>query len=394
MYLSRRKKLLNLLHEKYPNIKDGIILLFAGLENEKYSFRQESSFHYLTGINEPGCVYLIRWNSDEILYSPNYGESRSQWTVLNKPKQEVEVRSLGDSILGYWLRSSFQKESYSRLIQDINGNRTAIFSLLDRSNNFYFKSIYLFEKICSELSFKPDCFDISPEVAALRRKKDKHELGLMQKAIDVTCEAQEAVARVIRPGIHEYELQAEVEKIFTINNCKIAFPTIIASGENSTVLHYNSKNKIIKDDDIIIVDIGAEYEYYCADITRTFAATKFCDRQKEIYELVAEVQQYVFEQAKPGIFLNNSEHEDRSLHHIAKSFLNKRGYEKYFVHGIGHFLGLDVHDVGDRKVALSEGDVITIEPGIYISEEHLGVRIEDNYLITNSGCRKLSKRHF
>jgi Xaa-Pro aminopeptidase len=394
VYISRRKKLLSALHEKYPHVRDGIILLFAGLENEKYSFRQESSFHYLTGINEPGYVYLIRWTGEEILYAPNYGESRSQWVALNKPKPEVEVRSLGETIPGYWLRASFQKEYYSQLIQDINESRPTIFSLLDRSNNFYFKSIYLFEKICSELSFNANFFDMSPEVATLRRKKDKHELGLMQKAIDVTCLAQEAIAQIIRPGIHEYELQAEAEKVFTINECKIAFPTIIASGENSTVLHYSSKNRVLKDDDVVIVDIGAEYDYYCADITRTFSVNKFCDRQKEVYGIVSEVQQYISEKAKPGFFLNNPEHEDCSLHHIAKLFLNKRGYDKYFVHGIGHFLGLDVHDVGDRKIALSEGDVITIEPGIYIPDEHLGVRIEDDYLITNSGCRKLSKRHF
>jgi len=222
----------------------------------------------------------------------------------------------------------------------------------------------------------------------MRRKKDAHELKLMKKAVEITLGAHKHISKIISPNLHEYEIQAEVESFFIKNGAKVAFPSIVASGENTTVLHYTSLDK--KLDGMLVVDIGARFNYYCADITRTYSVGgKFSSREKEIYDTVFELKKYVAKIAKPGFFLRNKEEPEKSLHHIAENFLRERGLLKYFVHGIGHFLGLDVHDVGDTKIPLGSGDVFTIEPGIYIKEERIGVRIEDDFVITESGCNVL-----
>lgn len=165
------------------------------------------------------------------------------------------------------------------------------------------------------------------------------------------------------------------------------FPIIVGSGSNSTVLHYTENNNVLEKDDVVVVDIGARYEHYCGDITRTYPVSgKFTKRQKEIYNLVLAVQRYIEGIAKPGMWLSNKEHEDASLHHLAKKFLHEHGgYDSYFVHSLGHYLGLDAHDAGDYTQPLQSGDVITLEPGIYLKEEALGIRIEDNYWIVEDG---------
>jgi Xaa-Pro aminopeptidase len=177
------------------------------------------------------------------------------------------------------------------------------------------------------------------------------------------------------------------------SHARTSFPSIVASGKNGTVLHYNQNSGTVKNGDLVVVDIGAELDNYCADLTRTYPVSgTFTKRQKELYNIVLETQEHIASLAKPGMWLKNKDKVDKSLHHLAVKFLANRGYDKYFPHGIGHFLGLDVHDVGDYSVPLHEGDVITIEPGIYIAAENIGIRIEDNYWITKDGAICLSER--
>jgi len=148
----------------------------------------------------------------------------------------------------------------------------------------------------------------------------------------------------------------------------------------------------MKNDDLVVVDIGAEFEHYCGDITRTYPVSgRFTKRQREIYDIVLECQQYIEMLAKPGMWLSNKDKPEESLNHLAREFFKERGYDQYFLHGLGHFLGLDVHDVGDYSEPLQIGDVITIEPGLYIAQEQLGVRIEDNYWIVEDGVVCLSE---
>jgi Xaa-Pro aminopeptidase len=395
MYQYRRKKLLETITERHPEISHGAILFFAPFENKKYTFRQESSFYYFTGCKEPGAIFSMDLDGVERIFLPNYGGKREKW--VNKVKVEVEVKSMGQPTEGYWLRPGFRKEEHENVIEEIDkivGKDGTIFTLLDEQHDPYFILRYRFEKLFAHLVAKDEnVIDISKIVSLMRRKKDKHELALIQKAVDITCKAHERVAEIVRPGLYEYEVQAEVEKVFTQNNARVAFPSIVASGKNSTVLHYMARDKKLKDGDLVVVDIGAEVDGYCADLTRTFPVSrKFTQRQREIFDLVLAVQEKVVSVARPGMFLRNASEPDRSLQYIAEKFLEERGYKEYFFHGIGHFLGLEVHDVGDLSAPLEEGDVITIEPGIYIPEENLGVRIEDDFVVEGDGTRALSAK--
>jgi Xaa-Pro aminopeptidase len=179
-------------------------------------------------------------------------------------------------------------------------------------------------------------------------------------------------------------MQAALEYVFTEHGATCAYPSIVAGGVRGTILHYDKNNHRLNKGDLVVLDAGARYGYYSADLTRTYPVSgTFTQEQKDLYEIVLATQEIVAEAAKPGVWLFNKDEQEASLHHIGYNFLKKYGYEKYFIHGIGHFLGLDVHDVGDRSELLQEGDVITIEPGIYIPEKNMGIRIEDNYWIVD-----------
>ena len=169
-------------------------------------------------------------------------------------------------------------------------------------------------------------------------------------------------------------------------HCKGCGKEIWWFNEGKTNHPINKKMKMV------LVDIGAQMGHYCADISRTYPVSgRFSARQRELYNIVLETQEYVAEQARPGMWLFNAENKAKSLHHLAEKFLESKGLEKYFPHGIGHFLGLDVHDVGDRQRPLQEGDLFTIEPGLYIPKEGIGIRIEDNYWMVKDGVVCLSE---
>ena len=190
----------------------------------------------------------------------------------------------------------------------------------------------------------------------------------------------------------ECEVQASLEYMMTGAGSRPAFPSIVATGKNATILHYMENNASLQDGQLVVVDIGSVFEGYCSDLTRTYPVSgKFTPRQKELYNLVLDVQKYIADLAKPGMYLRNNNHPDQSLHHLAENYFKKYGYDQYFIHGIGHFLVLDVHDVGAYDQPLQPGDVITIEPGIYLPEESIGVRIEDDYWIVEDGVVCLSE---
>ena len=180
----------------------------------------------------------------------------------------------------------------------------------------------------------------------------------------------------------------------------------MGGGKYGCILHYVDNDREMKAGDLVVVDIGAEHNFYCADLTRTYPVSgKFTKRQREVYNIVLDTQQYIADLAQPGYWLSNKDHPEKSLNHLAKAYLQKRGYDKYFPHGIGHYLGLDVHDVGDYKIdgqwrMLESGMVLTVEPGIYIplgskgvakKWQGIGIRIEDDVLVTKQGYDILSK---
>ena len=226
----------------------------------------------------------------------------------------------------------------------------------------------------------------------MRQTKTADEIDAVFRAIQITRDAQHAAANAIVQGAYESEVQAALEYVMTAHGAKKAFPSIVASGPNSTVLHYTDNNRAMQQGDLVVVDIGASYKQYAADITRTYpVGGVFSPRQKEVYEIVLATQEYIASIAAPGYYLKNAQYPEKSLHHLAKKYLDERGYGDYMPHGIGHYLGLDVHDVGDYTIPLKQGDLFTVEPGIYIAQEQLGIRIEDDYWMTDKGAICLSE---
>jgi Xaa-Pro aminopeptidase len=399
----RVKDLLSMLAQEFPK-QQGAVVLFGALENGKTVFAQESSFYYLTGIKEPGAVAVLNMNGKSTLYVPNHGDTRAAW--VNTPVALVQenakklgfdtITSLGQQAPGYQLYPFSDLKHYDALIKDLEGivaQGGKLFTLKPDTTAEYVEQRWMLERMnAAKPALKAAWEDISDFVAMMRRKKDMGEVEKMYKAVEITILAQGAAAQAISEGIRECEVQASLEYMFTGSGARPAFPSIVGSGKNSTVLHYNVNDQMLKNGQLVVVDIGAQLDGYCADLTRTYPVSgTFTKRQKEVYNIVLECHDYIAGLAKPGIWLNNKEKPEQSLNHLAKKFFEQRGYGKYVVHGIGHFLGIDVHDVGDLSQPLQDGDVFTIEPGLYIPEENLGVRIEDNYWVVKDGVVCLSE---
>ena len=240
----------------------------------------------------------------------------------------------------------------------------------------------------------------------LRAVKTKEEVDVTRVAIDITRKAFERILQFVRPGVMEYEIEAEITHEFLRNRAtRHAYGCIIASGDSARVLHYVENNRECKDGDLLLMDFGAEYGNYNADLTRTIPVNgKFTKRQKEVYNACLAVHNYCASILKPGMnyadYINkvNAEMEKQLLKIglISKADLKNQdpanpAYRKYFYHGIGHHLGLDVHDIGTRNEPVREGMLFTIEPGIYIEEEQMGIRIENNYWLTKAGNVDLFK---
>jgi len=236
------------------------------------------------------------------------------------------------------------------------------------------------------------------EIAALRLIKSEEEIELIREAIDITDKGIKALMINSKAGMKEYELEAYFD--FTLKSNGVtdyAFHTIAAGGKNATILHYHENNSELKNDELVLFDLGAQYKYYNADISRTFPVNgKFTERQKQVYNVVLRAQEAVTAIAKPGILFS-------VLNETAKKVLTEGCIElgliketselsKYYFHGVSHYLGLDTHDVGSRDIELRPGMVFTNEPGLYIEEENIGIRIEDDILITEDGCENLSKQ--
>jgi Xaa-Pro aminopeptidase len=400
----RRKELIESIKLAFPHIKEGIVVLFAAFEQGSERFRQDKTFFYYTDVTEPGTALVIDFAGKSTLYLPNCFEKRAQWMTLppalvNRDAKALGVdfvELLGDECEGYELNPYFSEHEYAHMIarmKNVIAHGGTLFAAAPNNGHEYLHARFTFDHL---QKFIPEVqkaiVDVSSLIASSRRRKDVSEIEHVYRAIEITELAHESAVQAIKHGTLECEVQASLEYMMIASHARTAFPSIVASGKNGTVLHYNQNTGTLKDGDLLVVDIGAEFKNYCADLTRTYPVSgTFTKRQRELYNIVLETQTHIASLAKPGMWLKNKDKVEQSLHHLAVKFLAKRGYDKYFPHGIGHFLGLDVHDVGDYSVPLQEGDVITIEPGIYISAENIGIRIEDNYWITKDGAVCLSE---
>jgi Xaa-Pro aminopeptidase len=240
--------------------------------------------------------------------------------------------------------------------------------------------------------------DITPLIDAMRQVKSPGELALLRKAIDVSIDAQFEAMKRMQPGLYEYQIASLMEQIHEWGGCsREAYAPIVGAGFNSTVLHYDGLNSQIKSGDVVVMDVGGEYGGYAADITRTIPASgQYTPRQREIYNIVLGAQNAALAAVKPGANLYRGK---GSLQQIVVDYFKTHGQDekghsldKYYPHGISHHLGLDVHDPGDRDRPLEPGMVVTVEPGIYIPEENVGIRIEDDVLVTKDGYEILTAR--
>jgi Xaa-Pro aminopeptidase len=398
VYHKRRQDLVALIKKDLPTAQ-GPVLLIGNFEHERVRFRQESSFYYFTGVEEPGALLLMELDGSTTLYVPAFAGNRSQWMQGALAADAATAEKLllsavvyaGKPFKGYQASPLFSSAEYETVCKRL-AQVQQILTITPTDMHRYIDQQQAVNRMRQcEPKITASMVDISHIIARMRRKKSRLEIELMFKAAELTMVAQEAAARSIGDGVRESQVQAGIEYVFCEAGATAAFPSIVATGKNSTVLHYNRNNHTMRDGDLVVVDIGAEYEYYCSDLTRTYPVSgTFSRRQREIYSAVLETQEFVASRAKPGMWLSNKDRPEESLHHLAVSFLEKKGFSKYFLHGIGHFLGMDVHDVGNSAEPLQEGDVITIEPGIYIPEERIGVRIEDDYWLVKDGVECLS----
>jgi Xaa-Pro aminopeptidase len=378
----------------------GAVLLFALNEaegpNDLYGYRPDDNFFYLSGWSEPGAALLIVGGTNsqdhsytEILFLPNHNPSQEKWTG---PKLGADTPD-ASKVTGFDhievldnLRSELVRllplrkaTVFTDIVADGEiSNSTAPLDWLKRANAFPVG-----------VSFQ----DVRPMLASLRTYKDSGEIERIRHATDASIAAHFAAMRAVKPGTTEREISALMQYEWGKRGCeRPAYAPIVGSGFYSTVLHYSEDSGTMQSGDLVVIDAAGEYSMYASDITRTLpVAGKFTARQREIYDIVLGAQQ-----AAAAAFHSGKSHLRRdqsdSLHDVAYNYINTHGKDlhgeplgKYFIHGLGHYVGLNVHDTGDYDVPLGPGAVFTLEPGIYIPEEKLGVRIEDTLYVDQDG---------
>lgn len=363
-----------------------------------FPFRQDSNFFYLTGIEQERSI-LIQFPKcpnpayRSVLFLRPTDEHTLIWEGKRYSKEEAQNVSGIETVL--WL-GQFEKildmlfewtnEIYVNV--DLEENLDINFPVL-RAHRYgsFLKNNY------SEKKF----LNVLPIMTELRVQKSEKEIELIKKACNITNKAFRSVLEKMSPGKMEYEIEAEISYIFSINGATgHAYSPIIAGGKNACVLHYIKNNEQIQANELVLMDFGAEYGHYASDLTRTIPSDgKFTERQSAVYQAVLDTMKYAIDLLKPGVILSkyhlqvgefvNTKLLELGL--LTKEEIEKSStaFKKYFMHGTSHFMGLDVHDLGKRDEPLQPGNVVTCEPGIYIPEENIGVRIENDILITEEG---------
>ena len=396
-YHARREKLA-------ARLNGGVTLVFSPPEaegpNDVYGYRPDNNFYYLTGWPEPGAALLVVSSTEakegsparayaEILFLPQRNYSQEQWTGPKLGPENSKAAQLAgvDRVEALdQLRDELVKLAPKRGLKiytdipagDAASNSRAPLNWLKNANAFAVGTSYE---------------DIGPVLASLRTVKDPGEIELVRKATDASIAAQLAAIRAMRPGMTEREISSLLQYEWGKRGCeRPAYAPIVGSGANSTVLHYSDDSGTMQSGDVVVMDAAGEYSLYASDITRTMPVNgKFTARQREIYEIVLGAQK-----AAIAAFQSGKSHlrkgQSGSLFDASYDYINTHGKDlhgeplgKYFIHGLGHYVGLAVHDEGDYDVALGPGMVFTIEPGIYIPEEKIGVRIEDMFYVDKDG---------
>jgi len=400
MYVNNRKNFEGLM-------KDGsMVIIFGGTApvkrgDEFYQFAPQRNFFYMTGIERPGLVFLqkkdMQSKAMSRLYIERFDELTAKWDGAAMSKEQAKEISGLESY-------AYLDELYGHLARMIVGERIHTV-YLDLENRSFFAPNTPELDFAELLRKKFPAVTIEnahPMFAGLRMIKSEYEVENITKAAKITGEGFKALLSNVRPGMKEYELEAHLDYTYKKNGCKDrAFRTIMAGGKNACVLHYSDNNCEIGENDLVLVDFGAHWNWYSSDVSRTFPASgKFTERQKLLYNIVLEGNKLILDMIKPGVAFGKLQESLQAYYvtELTKIGLikDKSELSKYYFHGVSHMLGLETHDVGmgstagSNELILAPGMVLTVEPGLYIEEESIGIRIEDNIVVTETGCHNIT----
>jgi Xaa-Pro aminopeptidase len=400
VYRERRQRLA-------ARIGGGTVVLWGAGDDRGYgdvgTFRQSSVFFYLTGVELPNAVMVLRPAEDlDALFLPPRNPNVERWTgpKFGPGEQAAEALGFGDVLSSEPTEIVLDARrrpvpGFEGRLQGWLGEPGAVlwteYPAVGTSAVLPPTHRYVAQLRDRLASF--EIRDLSDLIAAMRLIKDDGEIALMRSAIDATMAGQRAAAATIAPEVGEAAVDGAVYAEFRRHGAEgLAFPSIVGSGFNATTLHYDQNVDTCIDGELVVVDIGARFGYYCGDLTRTYPVNgRFSDRQRTVYELVLEAHDRVADAIKPGVSifdLRKIAYDVMQTSELRDSSGEPLG--RYFIHGLGHHLGLDAHDPGTDEALLVPGNVITNEPGIYIPDEALGVRIENDFLVTDDGAENLS----
>ena len=375
-----------------------LVISYAGIpvhsnEDDAYELSVNSQYYYLTGMEQENTALMILKCGSvqtETMFIEEADPLAERWTGKMPTKEEVTERT-GVKDVRYI-------DSMDRALLRILSRFDIEYVFFDLSPGSEEQPDYNFAKACAFQNRYPSVRmqDLRKILIPIREVKDTEEIDAMRKAVEITKNGLEYVLTKLKPGMMEYQVQADFEYSCKVQGAKKqAFPTIAGSGLNGCMMHYMTNHCEVKDGSLILLDLGAKYENYCSDITRTYPANgKYSPRQREIYGIVLKANEAVRAAARPGVTL-------KELNEIAKEVLaegliglglikDAEEVGKYYMHGVSHPIGIDCHDVCFDGDQLRPGFVISDEPGLYIDEEEIGIRIEDDLLITEDGCEVLS----
>lgn len=369
--------------------------------DQTFSYRQQSDLLYLSGIDQETTILVIAPQHPleqyrEVLFLKKTNEHIAVWEGHKYTIEEAQKASGIKSV--YWT------DDFAGILPVLMHHSDHVYVNTNENDRYAHTVPYRDLRFIHTLR---DTYPVhyyhrlAPIMARLRAIKQQPEIDAMQIACNITDKAMRRILKFIKPGVMEYEIEAEITHEFLWNRATgHAYYPIIASGASACVLHYNENNRVCNDGDIILMDFGAEYGNYAADLTRCVPVNgKFTQRQKDVYNAVLRVMRAAVKMLVPGNTIEAYHKEVGKLmeaelinlgllnaDEVAKQDPDKLPlYKKYFMHGTSHFLGLDIHDIGNKYAPMQAGMVFTVEPGIYIPEENLGIRIENDYLITNEG---------
>ncbi|MBU1659641.1 aminopeptidase P N-terminal domain-containing protein [bacterium] len=372
----------------------------------EYPYRQNSNFYYMSGFKEDNAALVFvktKKSFKTVLFVQKKDETIELWSGKRLGEIEAKKRFSVDEVY----TSDMFEEKLKEFIKDKNN----LYFDLDSTD----KRVRNIKKITKKLSSHKN---IALLVNEMRLLKSSSEISLIKKAISITKQAHHRAMQWNKTGKKEYELQAEIEYVFKKNGAySDAYTSIVACGNSANTLHYIDNDKALVKDELILIDAGCEYAYYASDITRTIPVSgKFSQAQKELYNMVLEVQLKIIKMIQPGVKKSKIQRKSEKLlcngmiqlgilKGECKKLIKDKEHKKYYPHGIGHWMGLDVHDEApyrdknNKEIALKKGMVLTIEPGIYCDKNDktipkkyrgIGIRIEDNILVTKKGCENLS----